>query len=235
MSGSQGVACHLGCFRWTRGGEPGNWQTCGIWRGSLHYVSLFSPLIFFFWDISLGTKSVSQSIWKYMKRTTSERMSRRCCRTTWIMSAPLKTRKPSADFFKHLRLLLLVVPRSCLWTVISIKPWFYCKDYWKTAWWQHRELKKATKWHSGASDLLNSIKQSYESLMKVFVPPVETGKRVPGRGGTANSPVSSIQFFAFYQLLKLILLNVKNSKTSAAKVMYRLYRNSLVIAFCSQV
>jgi hypothetical protein len=102
-----------------------------------------------------------------MKRTTSERMSRRCCRTTWIMSAPLKTRKPSADFFKHLRLLLLVVPRSCLWTVISIKPWFYCKDYWKTAWWQHRELKKATKWHSGASDLLNSIKQSYESLMKV--------------------------------------------------------------------
>ena len=94
-------------------GEPGNWQTCGIWRGSLHYVSLFSPFIFFFWGISLGTKSVSQSIWKYMKRTTSE-----------LMSAPLKTRKPSADFFKHLRLLLLVVPRSCLWTVISIKPWF---------------------------------------------------------------------------------------------------------------
>ena len=89
-------------------------------------------------------------------------------------------------------------------------------------------------------DLLNSTKQSYESLMKdheslmkVVVPPVETpGKRVPGRGGTADSPVSSIQFFAFYQLLKLILLNdVKSCKTSAAKVMYR---NSLVIAFCSQ-
>lgn len=240
MSGSQGVACHLGCFRWTRGGgnlATGKLVGSGAARSIMfHYVSSsFSSFIFFFWDISLGTKSVSQSIWKYMKRTTSERMSRRCCSTTWIMSSPLKTRKPSADFFKHLRLLLLVVPRSCLWTVISIKPWSYCKDYWVlkdclVA--APRIEKKQPSDTQEHQDLLNSIKVSWK-IMKVVVPPVETpGKRVPGRGGTADSPVSSIQFFAFYQLLKLILLNdVKSCKTSAAKVMYR---NSLVIAFCSQ-
>ena len=30
------------------GGEPGNWQTCGIWRGSLHYVSLCFIVFFLY-------------------------------------------------------------------------------------------------------------------------------------------------------------------------------------------